>query len=134
MEINERMKDVLQVQLSPLGLELKPEDRFPLTVLHDDRPVAYIHEDGAVYYPVDRDTTPARRIPGVIAKVWEMEQAYRQAPHLELSGVNSYKKNSSIQPTSIGCPVRRKRPFSFCDLASQFRSNGCNAGPLFLSE
>lgn len=131
MEINERMKEVLQVQLSPLGLELKPENRFPLTVLHDDRPIAYIQEDGAVHYPVDRDTMPARRIPGVIAKVWEMEHAYRQAPHLELSGVNSYKKILQYNQHLLAARYDGNGHFRFVTWQVNFDQTGVTLGHYF---
>ncbi|MBU8711124.1 hypothetical protein KM924_01285 [Brevibacillus parabrevis] len=131
MEINERMKEVLQVQLSPLGLELKPENRFPLTVLHDDQPIAYIQEDGAVHYPVDLDTTPARRIPGVIAKVWEMEQAYRQAPQLECSGVNSYKKILQYNQHLLAARYDGNGHFRFVTWQVNFDQTGVTLGHYF---
>lgn len=131
MEINKRMKEVLQVQLSPLGLELKPEDHFPLTVLHDNQPIAYIQEDGAVHYPADRDTTPARRIPGVIAKIWEMEQAYRQAPHLEWSGVSSYKKILQYNQYLLAARYDGNGHFRFVTWQVNFDQTGVTLGHYF---
>ncbi|AIQ13806.1 hypothetical protein [Paenibacillus durus] len=91
MDLTNRLQQVLQFQLSALGLRLDPESDSMWTVLYKKEPLAFIQKSGEILYPADNRTALSRRISPVVFEAWEMENAYQQAFPLNIASVSSYR-------------------------------------------
>ncbi|WP_339310840.1 hypothetical protein [Paenibacillus sp. FSL M7-0896] len=91
MEINNRMKEVLEAELSRLGLNIQRESSSILSVLQKNDPIAFIHDNGEIHYPANSEAALAHQIPNIVGKVWEIESTYHNAAQLEISSLNSYR-------------------------------------------
>ncbi|MEK3698057.1 hypothetical protein NYE33_13930 [Paenibacillus sp. FSL R10-2199] len=91
MEINNRMKEVLEAELSRLGLNIQRESSSVLSVLQKNDPIAFIHNNGEIHYPANAEAALAHQIPSIVGKVWEIERSYRNAAQLGISSLSSYR-------------------------------------------
>ncbi|WP_052769869.1 hypothetical protein [Paenibacillus sp. IHB B 3415] len=91
MEINNRMKEVLEAELSRLGLNIQRESTSVLSVLQKNDPIAFIHQNGEIHYPANAEAELAHQIPSIVGKVWEIERSYRNATQLGISSLSSYR-------------------------------------------
>ncbi|ASA23399.1 hypothetical protein [Paenibacillus donghaensis] len=91
MEINNRMKEVLEAELSRLGLNIQRESSSVLSVLQKNDPIAFIHDNGEIHYPANAEAALAHQIPIIVGKIWEIESTYRNAAQLGISSLNSYR-------------------------------------------
>lgn len=89
-----RLHEMLRFQLGTVGLTLQPQasPEDALVVAHDEQPLAYIQEDGFILYPADRPPGLSSRIAPIVSQVWEMEQAYDEAPPMNIHSVSNYRR------------------------------------------
>ncbi|MDQ0192515.1 hypothetical protein [Paenibacillus wynnii] len=69
MEINDRMKEVLEAELSRLSLIIQHESPTVLSVLQANHPIAFIHDNGEIHYPANEGSELAHQIPSIVGKV-----------------------------------------------------------------
>lgn len=91
MEINNRMKEVLEAELSRLGLNIQRESFSVLSVLQKNDPIAFIHDNGEIHYPANVEAALIHQIPNIVGKVLEIERSYRNAAQLGISSLSSYR-------------------------------------------
>ncbi|MFS0723680.1 hypothetical protein [Paenibacillus sp. 1P07SE] len=93
MEITDRLLEVLRYQLRKEGLSVKqPNPDEALIISKDEKPLAYVQDDGFVLYPAGGYQASSKRIAPLVSQVWEMERAFQEAPYMTIDSVSEYRK------------------------------------------
>ncbi|WP_179086916.1 hypothetical protein NSS98_22535 [Paenibacillus sp. FSL E2-0274] len=102
-----------------------------LLVVKDDKPVAYIQEDGYIIYSTLSSKEDALPIPTIVNQVWEMERAYQEAPHMHIGSVSKYRKLIEYNGIVLAARYDGDGQFTFASWQYMHDNNAVSFGHYF---
>ncbi|GIQ68354.1 hypothetical protein DUZ99_01060 [Xylanibacillus composti] len=132
MEITDRLLEVLRYQLRKEGLSVKqPNPDEALIISRDEKPLAYVQDDGFVLYPAGDYQESSKRIAPLVSQVWEMERAYQEAPAMGIDSVSEYRKLLDYNGYVLATRYDGEGEFTFVNWQYTYNKSAVSLGHYF---